>query len=148
MYPNSPTQATTTITGAIALLCTLIWAIHNFTYAGTATTGSTSDHAAVSSTTPQELENHIFNSTLGVSDFAESNTSHVLTCSNQFEKLFVINLPERTDHRDALALTGALSGLQFEFMEAVHGDTIPDKALPPNFLSTMNKGGKGVCTWP
>ncbi|GAW11049.1 hypothetical protein ANO14919_003880 [Xylariales sp. No.14919] len=47
-----------------------------------------------------------------------------------FSKIFVIGLPERTDKRDALALTGALTGFHVEFMDGVKGESVPDKAMP------------------
>ncbi|KAI1192125.1 glycosyltransferase family 25 protein [Nemania serpens] len=47
-----------------------------------------------------------------------------------FSKIFVVGLPERTDKRDALALTSALTGFHIEFMAGVKGESIPDKAVP------------------
>ncbi|KAI0147219.1 glycosyltransferase family 25 protein [Xylariaceae sp. FL1272] len=47
-----------------------------------------------------------------------------------FSKIFVLGLPERTDKRDAFALTSALTGFHAEFMGGVRGESIPDKALP------------------
>jgi hypothetical protein len=56
--------------------------------------------------------NHIENSTLG------------------FEKVFAVGLPERSDKRDALALTSSLTGFKIDWIDGVRGQTIPDKALP------------------
>lgn len=47
-----------------------------------------------------------------------------------FSKIFVVGLPERTDKRDALTLTAALTGFHVDFVDGVRGETIPDKALP------------------
>lgn len=47
-----------------------------------------------------------------------------------FSKILVIGLPERTDKRDALALTSALTGFHVEFVDGVKGESIPDKAVP------------------
>lgn len=47
-----------------------------------------------------------------------------------FSKIFVIGLPKRTDKRDALALTSALTGFRVEFIDGVKGESIPDKAVP------------------
>ncbi|KAI0389754.1 glycosyltransferase family 25 protein [Xylariaceae sp. FL0594] len=47
-----------------------------------------------------------------------------------FPKIFVVGLPERSDRRDALVLTGALTGFHMEFVDGVRGETIPDKAIP------------------
>lgn len=47
-----------------------------------------------------------------------------------FEKIFVVGLPERSDKRDALALTAALTGFHVEWVDGVKGESIPDKAVP------------------
>lgn len=58
------------------------------------------------------LVNHIENSTLG------------------FEKVFAVGLPERSDKRDALALTSSLTGFKIDWIDGVRGQTILDNALP------------------
>jgi len=67
---------------------------------------STSSHAT------SENTQIIFNSTLG------------------FEKVFAIGLPERSDKRDALALTSSLTGFKIDWVDGVKGESVPDKALP------------------
>lgn len=47
-----------------------------------------------------------------------------------FSKVFVIGLPERTDKRDAMALTSSVTGFHVEFVDGVKGESIPDKAVP------------------
>ncbi|KAI2642940.1 glycosyltransferase family 25 protein [Xylaria nigripes] len=47
-----------------------------------------------------------------------------------FSKIFVVGLPERTDKRDALALTGALTGFHVEFVDGIKGESVSNKALP------------------
>ncbi|KAK6953170.1 hypothetical protein Daesc_005470 [Daldinia eschscholtzii] len=47
-----------------------------------------------------------------------------------FEKIFVVGLPERSDKRDAIALTSKLTGFGVEWVDGVKGETVPDKALP------------------
>lgn len=47
-----------------------------------------------------------------------------------FSKIFVVGLPERTDKRDALTLTAALTGFHVDFVDGVRGESIPDKAVP------------------
>jgi hypothetical protein len=37
----------------------------------------------------------------------------------QFQKIFVINLPSRTDHRDSMALASAFTDLQIEYVDGV-----------------------------
>ncbi|KAL9107369.1 MAG: hypothetical protein Q9227_007734 [Pyrenula ochraceoflavens] len=50
--------------------------------------------------------------------------------NGQFGKIFAINLPERTDHRDALLLAGTLTGLEIDIVNGIRGETVEDKALP------------------
>ncbi|KAI0380888.1 glycosyltransferase family 25 protein [Hypomontagnella monticulosa] len=47
-----------------------------------------------------------------------------------FEKIFVVGLPERSDKRDAIALTSASTGFHVEWVDGVKGETVPDKAVP------------------
>ena len=47
-----------------------------------------------------------------------------------FEKVYVVNLPERSDKRDAMSLAAALTNITVDYIDGVKGDTIPDKALP------------------
>ncbi|KAI1385301.1 glycosyltransferase family 25 protein [Hypoxylon trugodes] len=47
-----------------------------------------------------------------------------------FEKVFVVGLPERSDKRDAIALTSALTGFNVEWIDGVRGEAVPDKAVP------------------
>lgn len=47
-----------------------------------------------------------------------------------FEKVFVVGLKERSDKRDALALSSALTGFKLEWVDGVRGETIPNKAVP------------------
>jgi GR25 family glycosyltransferase involved in LPS biosynthesis len=56
--------------------------------------------------------NDIFNSTLG------------------FQEVFVVNLPERTDKRDAIAVQASLTNITFKLSPGVRGDTISEKAKP------------------
>jgi hypothetical protein len=71
------------------------------------------------------------NATLGVSCSVHGMHSLlVLTCVLQFERLFMLNMPERSDKRDAAALAASLTGLKLEYIDGVNGATIPDKALP------------------
>ncbi|KAH8891158.1 hypothetical protein GQ53DRAFT_781936 [Thozetella sp. PMI_491] len=46
-----------------------------------------------------------------------------------FEKIFVISLPSRTDRRDAILLSAALSNIEIEFIDAVQGNEVPDKSM-------------------
>ena len=48
----------------------------------------------------------------------------------QFEKIFVIGLPSRTDRRDGMALSAALTNIEVEFVDGVVGKDVLDKAIP------------------
>ena len=47
----------------------------------------------------------------------------------QFQKIFVINLPTRTDHRDTLSLAATLTGLEVEYVNGV--TEVEERLLPP-----------------
>ncbi|KAH9865518.1 hypothetical protein J1614_009103 [Plenodomus biglobosus] len=49
----------------------------------------------------------------------------------QFQKILALNLPFRTDRRDAMSLSAALSNIRLEFVDGVTGDSIHQKAYPP-----------------
>ncbi|KAI9729348.1 MAG: hypothetical protein M1834_006871 [Cirrosporium novae-zelandiae] len=47
-----------------------------------------------------------------------------------FGKIYSINLPERTDKRDAQTLAASYTNLKIDFMKGVKGSEVPDKAVP------------------
>ncbi|KAI1392016.1 glycosyltransferase family 25 protein [Hypoxylon trugodes] len=51
-----------------------------------------------------------------------SPTEDVFNNTLSFSKIFVINLPSRTDRRDAMALSGAVSNLTFTWIGGVSGE--------------------------
>lgn len=63
-----------------------------------------------------------------------------------FQEIFVINLPERTDKRDALSLVSALTDIKLTWTSAIRGSNVPDKALP---LGVDRKGWRdgGIGSW-
>ena len=69
-------------------------------------------------------------------------SSHGLTFAAQFQKIFVISLPTRPDHRDALTLASTKLGIDFEFIDAVTGDAYPDKGLPSG-AENFHGGARG-----
>ena len=50
--------------------------------------------------------------------------------TSQFEKVFVISLPQRGDRLDAFALSASLTGFTAEVMPGINGSTVPDASLP------------------
>lgn len=78
------------------------------------------------------LSSDVYNSTFGVSPRGPSPRKHTesVLISEQFEKIFVVSLPSRTDRRDAITLSAALSGIDVEFIDGLQGQDVPDKAIP------------------
>lgn len=75
--------------------------------------------------------------------------AHVAAVHNTtlgFEKIFVINLPERADKRDALSLVSTLTDIKLTWTNALRGTSVPDKALP---LGVDRKGWRdgGIGSW-
>jgi hypothetical protein len=62
----------------------------------------------------------------------------------QFQKLLVINTPERTDRRDAVSLAAAVSNMNVEFVMGVRGESILGDALPPGGQAESLKLGRGI----
>ena len=54
--------------------------------------------------------------------------------SVQFEKVLVLGLRERSDKRDAIVLSSSVTGFEVEFVDAVKGDEVSDKARPAVWL--------------
>jgi hypothetical protein len=52
--------------------------------------------------------------------------------SFQFQKMFVIGLPSRTDRRDSMSLAAAYTGLEIEYVDGV--TDVDNKTLPPGGL--------------
>jgi hypothetical protein len=48
-----------------------------------------------------------------------------------FGAIFALGLPDRTDKRDAMELSAALTGLQLTWSDGVRGDLMNPKAIPP-----------------
>jgi len=68
--------------------------------------------------------------------------NYTLTSPVQFQRIFVISLPTRPDHRDALTLASTKLGIDFEFVDAVTGDAYPDKGLPSG-AENFHGGARG-----
>lgn len=84
-----------------------------------------------------------------LSDEEAREAAHVAAIHNAtlgFEKIFVVNLPERTDKRDALSLVSALTDIKLTWTSALRGTSVPDKALP---LGVDRKGWRdgGIGSW-
>lgn len=65
----------------------------------------------------------------------------------QFEKVYVVSMPTRSDRRDSLTLAAAATGMRIEFIDGMHGEDVIDKALPPNnqeHRAGLNEGTIGA----
>lgn len=85
----------------------------------------------------------------GSSSDEANEAAHMAAIQNAtlgFEKIFVVNLPERADKRDALSLVSALTDIKLTWTSALRGTSVPDKALP---LGVDRKGWMdgGIGSW-
>lgn len=83
------------------------------------------------------------------SDEEAREAAHMAAVHNAtlgFEKIFVVNLPERADKRDALSLVSALTDIKLTWTSALRGTSVPNKALP---LGVDRKGWRdgGIGSW-
>ncbi|KAK0733179.1 hypothetical protein B0T26DRAFT_632385 [Lasiosphaeria miniovina] len=61
-----------------------------------------------------------------------------------FQQVFVINLPSRTDRRDAMTLAAALSKIDVTWADGVTGEAVVDKAMPgDSWDKSISKGNRG-----
>ncbi|KAK3682817.1 hypothetical protein B0T22DRAFT_295012 [Podospora appendiculata] len=68
----------------------------------------------------------------------------ILNATLGFQQVFVINLPARTDRRDAMTLATALTNIDVTWIDGVSGDEISDKVLPADSSGkAISKGNKG-----
>ncbi|KAK4691362.1 hypothetical protein P7C71_g5621, partial [Lecanoromycetidae sp. Uapishka_2] len=58
------------------------------------------------------------------------NETQDASASSSFEKVFVLNLPERTDKLDLFALASSVTGFAFNVIKGVKGAEINNKSLP------------------
>ncbi|TAQ89233.1 hypothetical protein B7494_g2461 [Chlorociboria aeruginascens] len=48
-----------------------------------------------------------------------------------FDKIYVVSLASRTDRRDSMVLSAALSNINVDFIDGVKGEDMNEKAMPP-----------------
>lgn len=56
----------------------------------------------------------------------------------KFEKVVVLGLQGRSDKRDAMVLSSSLTGFEVEFLDAMMGSEVSQKALPSVRLSAFS----------
>ena len=59
----------------------------------------------------------------------------------------MINLPERTDHKDELIIAGSLLDIHFDFIPGIRGTDVPDRALPIPGDQRSQLGQGNVGSW-
>jgi hypothetical protein len=62
--------------------------------------------------------------------FCSNPNNEYLWCLFQFEKVYAINLPERSDKRDSMLLQAELTNFTLEMVDGVLGSEVSKKALP------------------
>ncbi|KAK3295095.1 uncharacterized protein B0H64DRAFT_298269, partial [Chaetomium fimeti] len=72
---------------------------------------------------------------------ASRPSPEILNSTLGFQHIFAINLPARSDRRDALALAGTLSELDITWVDGVLGKDVLDKTLPGDPNSRQGNGG-------
>jgi GR25 family glycosyltransferase involved in LPS biosynthesis len=63
----------------------------------------------------------------------------------QFEKIFVVSIPSRTDRRDNMVLQAAVLNIELEFIDAPKGEEVAEKAIPMDETSEHLEGGALGC---
>ena len=66
---------------------------------------------------------------------------HSLTLS-KVQKILVIGLPSRTDHRDFISLAAALTNLRLEYVDGV--SSVDNRTLPPGLLRSKCGRASGM----
>ncbi|KAH8727506.1 hypothetical protein GQ44DRAFT_703330 [Phaeosphaeriaceae sp. PMI808] len=61
----------------------------------------------------------------------DDSLGDILNTTLGFQKIFVLNLPFRSDRRDAMSLSAAVSNIKIEYIDGVTGDSIKESAYPP-----------------
>ena len=105
--------------------------------------GECSGHASYGSLCLQhDPLGDVSNATLGVRSFP-SQRSMLFAHASQFQKIFVIGLPSRSDRRDSMSLAAAFSGLKIEYFDGV--TAVENITLPPGGVERgLDSGSIGV----
>ncbi|KIW12762.1 hypothetical protein PV08_07948 [Exophiala spinifera] len=71
------------------------------------------------------------------------NLGDVYNSTLGFQKIFAINLPERSDKADTMLLQASLTNFTLDFVDGIRGENVSPKALP----LTMNQGNGSIGCW-
>lgn len=129
----------------VIVFCTLIVTSYNTDHSQSAQAAIAHRVASIATTkqgVQDDLLEDISNATLGVSRI-DLRPALLADVGSKFQKIFMINLPTRTDRKDAGTLAAALTGLKVDFVEAI--SHVDEKAWPPGGKETnLNRGGAGA----
>ncbi|KIW54944.1 hypothetical protein PV05_07264 [Exophiala xenobiotica] len=67
----------------------------------------------------------------------KDNLNHIRNSTLGFQKIFGINLPERSDKRDATLLQGKVTNFTIDWVDGVVGSEVSPKALPYGLTSSQ-----------
>lgn len=67
---------------------------------------------------------------LGIAALTLGIVTNTLRYPLQFQKIFVVGLPSRTDRRDGMLLQAALTDVDIEFIDGVLGKDVTENAIP------------------
>ncbi|CAF9941069.1 MAG: hypothetical protein ALECFALPRED_008980 [Alectoria fallacina] len=81
----------------------------------------------------------------GQRHLSDSSLADLKNTSLGFEKIFVLNMPSRTDKLDAMTLAASVTGFDFDVLEGVQGESIPKKALSGKWESRPGIEGVVGC---
>ncbi|KAK0616344.1 hypothetical protein B0T14DRAFT_604658 [Immersiella caudata] len=71
-------------------------------------------------------------------------SQEILNATLGFQEVLILNLPERTDRRDAMTLAAALSEIGVTWIDGVAGKDVPDKVMPGDSVDKgIASGNKG-----
>ncbi|KAK3176007.1 hypothetical protein OEA41_007329 [Lepraria neglecta] len=79
------------------------------------------------STPPPSMKGPVLGN--GERSLASESLQDIHNSSLGFGKVFVLNVPARSDKLDAMKLTSSLTGFDFDIIEGTNGKDVPKKAL-------------------
>ena len=125
------------VIGVLAFCCfltfSLLYGHHQSPFQSilTQSTNHTRRNPAIGFKVTQESLEDVRNSTLGVSKLLLAISPSVdVGTYLQFQKIFVINLPERTDKLDQFVIVSSLADITADVIEGVKGKDVQNKSLP------------------
>jgi hypothetical protein len=66
----------------------------------------------------------------------------------EFQKILLVNLPERHDKLDAQIVSSSITGFEFEVIAGIRGKDVSEATLPPTFdPKTINEGVQTIGAW-